>query len=852
MLAYPAMAQDARIIEWVKNAPASNPDTIALGYRVPMPVDTPLPFSGFRTYAGLHMRHQDLAATTPWVHPHEVGVTTAGRTVWAYRLGDADTTTAYGVPEQAMLSNGGIHAREWQSPEVTTGIIELLATTADDNHLISYLRDNANIIVIPVMNVDGFLQTQRYPNLSWMGTDPGFPDSSPRDGRMRRKNMHNVDEIMDTQADHLLGVDLNRNNAPYWNTSTNSSGSPDSIVHHGSGPASEPETQALDAAAQLGPAEQLSMYTDLHSFSLVHLWVRNSNNRLAVLTERLLRTFTDFHLNLPGGKWYAYQTASQVPRNDGIGSTDEYFTHTYQVPAWTLEIEPSNGQSFHAPLPGGGADYAGLGRNFHDGFILPESEVPRVRTELAQAFAVGYYQQSGPPAILAVKIFDQQTDALVYQAEWETISATGREQHVFQAQPLQLGRDYRIWMAHNKPMRWREAGVVAPMPGQPTSALDIDVIARVGENDLNGEAGNLEWIDQPGFAPNGYLRYRDDAFVVDANLPADELNPGLVDGGATVTLATALRDMVNQRTDADAATVARWSNGAWAGYEDNGGSDTDLGGSALFDMMVTDQDLGAPFVVEPGTSAAWFDVNRNGEGFVIEILANNQAVMYWFTYDSEGEQDWYIGVGDIVGNRILFAELLRISGGVFGPDFDPDAVTSTAVGSAEFAWSGCSSGVMQWKIGSESGRMNLQRLSTLMGLPCGDSIDPPFLEQARLSGSWYDPSHNGEGYTLEVLQDQRLLVYWFGFGPNGERRWFFGIGEINGNVLEFPQMLTTRGPTFGANYNPADVEELSWGSMELELSCEGGEARFTPTEPGFAAGSLDLSRLSTLDGLASC
>ncbi len=88
-----------------------------------------------------------------------------------------------------MLSNGGIHAREWQSPEVATGIIELLALAEDDHHLISYLRDNANIVVIPVLNVDGFLQTQRFPSRNWMGTDPSDPECSPRDGRMRRKNM---------------------------------------------------------------------------------------------------------------------------------------------------------------------------------------------------------------------------------------------------------------------------------------------------------------------------------------------------------------------------------------------------------------------------------------------------------------------------------------------------------------------------------------------------------------------------------------------------------------------------------------------------------------------------------------
>ena len=49
-----------------------------------------------------------------------------------------------------------------------------------------------------------------------MGTDPEDPEFSPRDGRMRRKNMLGPDENLLTLDDHLLGVDLNRNNPPYW------------------------------------------------------------------------------------------------------------------------------------------------------------------------------------------------------------------------------------------------------------------------------------------------------------------------------------------------------------------------------------------------------------------------------------------------------------------------------------------------------------------------------------------------------------------------------------------------------------------------------------------------------------
>ena len=134
LLAAPAVSQDLVDTEWVEVNPFFEEGKLGLGYPVPIPVDTPLPFDGFRTYAGLHTRHTDLAATTPWVHQETIGTTRAGRSIFAYRLGDFDKTTPWGLPEPATLTNGGIHAREWQSPETVTGILELFATHPEDQH----------------------------------------------------------------------------------------------------------------------------------------------------------------------------------------------------------------------------------------------------------------------------------------------------------------------------------------------------------------------------------------------------------------------------------------------------------------------------------------------------------------------------------------------------------------------------------------------------------------------------------------------------------------------------------------------------------------------------------------------
>ncbi|MDH4021304.1 MAG: M14 family zinc carboxypeptidase, partial [Xanthomonadales bacterium] len=525
-----------------------------MGYPVPIPVDTPLPFDGFRTYAGLHMRHQDLMAATPWVHQETVGQTHYGRAIYAYRLGDDDLLTVEGLPEPAMLTNGGIHAREWQSPETVTGIMELLALHEEDHHLYDYLRDNVNMIVIPSLNIDGFMQTQKFPTENYLGVDPSYPESSPRDGRMRRKNMLDVDEHLYTLGDLMRGVDLNRNNDPFWNTNPErSSSNVLSLVYHGIAPASEPETQALDAAAQLGPSDRLRIYTDVHSFSQVHFWGRNRNTRLTAQTEEVLGTFSNHHNAFDASKWYAYADRNSVAQNSGIGTTEEYFLHTYQVPSWTLEIEPSGGQDFHSPLPGGGADYGGTGENGHDGFILPESEITRVREELAQTFAAVYYRQAGPPAINTLRMLDSETDAVVFEAQWDTVNNQTRSLYSKQLRPLKLDHSYHVWMSFNKPMRWRVDGEVVPFPGQPANTLDLEADLLVGESSLTTilEAG--DWLNQPGEAPDGFMNYRDDALKLTFRFASDELNLGLVNGVTDVTMMLETSDMTGMATDANPA-----------------------------------------------------------------------------------------------------------------------------------------------------------------------------------------------------------------------------------------------------------------------------------------------------------
>ena len=116
---------------------------------------------------------------------------------------------------------------------------------------------------------------------------------------------------------------------------------------------------------------------------------------------------------------------------------------------------------------------------------------------------------------------------------------------------------------------------------------------------------------------------------------------------------------------------------------------------------------------------------------------------------------------------------------------------------------------------------------------------PPVQEHALLSGSWYDPTHNGEGYNVEVLIDGRVVVYWFSYDPAGKRRWFFGLGEVQDGKFVFDDIQTTKGGIFGPDFDPSTVQDVERALKESKLG-------INPAVDGKAIIASNESRLPTL------
>ncbi|HEU4516846.1 MAG TPA: M14 family zinc carboxypeptidase, partial [Steroidobacteraceae bacterium] len=531
---------------------------IALGYPPPEPVASLTPVAGFREYDSLFARHQSLLTLNDEVDGQVVGETLAGRDIWAYVIGDVNAQTSEGFAEAAVLVNGGIHAREWQTPEAVTAVFEALVEGKADGGFVQYLVENLNTVLVPVNNVDGFIQTQLYPVTVTADRE------QPREGRMRRKNLRNpqtggfIDSDIETVADNFWGVDLNRNGAQGFGELGASTSLVTSLVYHGAEPETEPEFAALRQAASLGPESRLRLFSDTHSFGQVYLAPSPPNARLNAITQAL-----GMHMAAASDRIYEFGPDSQG--SPGIGTMADHFTFTYEIPGWTLELEPVSG----------GQDYGGLASHGHSGFILPDDQAARMREDVARQYLLGFYRQSGPPAAIAAEVRALPGNEVVYRAQWRQRGSAARELDVEVNEALVPGGTYRLWVAFNKPMRIRNASgeVVAyagQSPGAAVGPVSLEIPALDDEVALDGGA----WLDAPGGAPDGFLRYADDALAVDFTLP-DTLE---VDAATPAVLFLDIVDLAEMALDADPATAADWGNGHWLRYEGSLGTVGDTGG----------------------------------------------------------------------------------------------------------------------------------------------------------------------------------------------------------------------------------------------------------------------------------
>ncbi len=212
----------------------------------------------FATAASIAADYPDLATWTDVGNSWEKTEGLGGYDLMVLRL----TNSTIPGPKPKIFITSAIHAREYTTAELMTRLAEYLVTSYGTDPDATWLIDYHDIHLMLQANPDGRKKAET--GLSW------------------RKN---TNQNYCSPTSNNRGADLNRNFEFQWNCCGGSSSNECSLTFHGSGPASEPETQAVQnyIIAQFpdqrgpnlddpAPDDASGIYLDIHSSGRLLLW----------------------------------------------------------------------------------------------------------------------------------------------------------------------------------------------------------------------------------------------------------------------------------------------------------------------------------------------------------------------------------------------------------------------------------------------------------------------------------------------------------------------------------------------------------------------------------------------------
>lgn len=282
-------------------------------------------FDTFRTYSEVLARVDLLIANNPGIAvPVSVGTSRFGRDIRGLAISAPDTPENPRSQRRQVLFNGTQHAREWLSPTTVMWIAhQLIADFGAGNERVSALLSNAEVIIVPIINPDGY-------DYTWTNT------------RLWRKTR--VDN-----GNGTFGVDPNRNWGYEWG-GEGASTSPGNDTYRGPSAFSEPETAALRDFITARP--RIDAHIDFHTFSQLILspWGYTSNlppqpvqgvfDRLNADMAREIRSVHG--MTYIGGPSYTtiYPASGTVP---------DWVLGDQGKLSWTIELRDTGAYGFVAP-----------------------------------------------------------------------------------------------------------------------------------------------------------------------------------------------------------------------------------------------------------------------------------------------------------------------------------------------------------------------------------------------------------------------------------------------------------------------------------------------------------------------
>ena len=226
----------------------------------------------YRQYTEYTDELTDLAEAEPDIAREvTIGMSLENRPIQGIEIAADVNATDDGRP--VYVNMGVHHAREWPSGEFPMEFAIDLVENHDTDPRIAALLEDVRILVIPIVNVDGFIASRSFgTSAADDNQNATLAQSLAGTGAYRRKNCRPFSPA-DAEINCAMrtsGVDLNRNYGAYWG-GPGSSTDPTSQSFRGAGPYSEPESEAVH---QLSSGLHPTVFISNHTFTDDGKWLR--------------------------------------------------------------------------------------------------------------------------------------------------------------------------------------------------------------------------------------------------------------------------------------------------------------------------------------------------------------------------------------------------------------------------------------------------------------------------------------------------------------------------------------------------------------------------------------------------
>jgi len=282
--------------------------------------------------------------------------------------------------------------------------------------------------------------------------------------------------------------------------------------------------------------------------------------------------------------------------------------------------------------------------------------------------------------------------------------------------------------------------------------------------------------------------------------------------------------------------------------------------------------------MDASVSGSWFNPAFDGEGVSLQLLDNGAPLIYSFSFDRHGQQQWLFNVGR-PGQQFFQWDRLLEARGDFGQGIRYDGDYPLLRGMSRMRtdridgdtlhvernyYDQATCGPLEYADPNRpptlpcppplyADRLDYQRLTELAGTTCDNQSD-----FQQFSGAWYNPERDGEGFIIEVLPDDRALVYWFTYRPDdsGEQAWMIAIGDIEmeRQVIPAPPPRTwirsapvyqPLGGTYGPDFDPELVQMTDWGELTITFYApDFGDVSWISDQEEYGSGFYAIQRLA--------